>query len=127
MKNPLATVRNKFNVQRRIRPWSVHHFGGMGFAKLHPLAACRFRPDEGGTVRTILDLQPAPVNGYMRSKVFAEVVQVFVPYQAIEKLELDTQDDAGVTEMARRRLMDGTGIGLENEGTISQAAYVHPR
>ncbi|MEM9422707.1 MAG: hypothetical protein AAF986_09415, partial [Pseudomonadota bacterium] len=99
----------------------------MEAVKSHPLGILRFRPDEGGTVSTDLNLKLAPVNGYMRSMAYAHVVQVFVPYQAIEKLELDTQDDAGVTEMSRRRLMAGEGIGLEDEGTITKASNIHPR
>lgn len=127
MKNPKQAVNDRFNVERRIRPWAVSHFGGMEAAKLHPLAICKLGPDEAGTFQTNLNLQLAPVNGHMRSKAYAEVVQVFVPYQALEVLELDTQPDAGVTEMTRRRLLAGTVIGLEDQGTISKAAFVHPR
>jgi len=127
MKNLKQTVNQTFNVERRLRPWSVAHFGGMQVVKLHPLAICKFGPDEGGTVQTNLDLMLAPVDGHMRSKAYAEVVQVFVPYQAIEVLERDDLLDAGVTEMTKRRLMAGTVIGLEDEGEISQAVFVHPR
>lgn len=127
MKNPIAMVKDKYQGQRRLRPWAVSHFGSMDAAKLHPLACVRMRPDEGGTISTMLNITLAPVNGYMRSNAYVHVQQVAVPYQAIEKLELDTQLDAGVTEMTRRRLMAGEGIGLEDEGVISKAAYVHPR
>jgi hypothetical protein len=120
-------VRNAFNGQRRLRPWTNTHFGGLEAAKAHPLAICRFRPDEGGTVSTALDVGLAPVAGYMRSKAYVHVSQIFVPYQAIEKMELDTQEDAGVTEMTRRRLMAGEGIGLEDEGVITKAANIHPK
>lgn len=125
--NPLQAVKRRYQGQRRLRPWMISHFGGMQAAKLHPLACCRFRPDEGGTISTLLNVNLAPVNGYMRSNAYVHVQQVFVPYQAVEKLELVDQLDAGVTEMTRRRLMAGEGIGLENEGVISQAAYVHPK
>lgn len=124
---PLQTVKRRYQGQRRLRPWMVSHFGGMEAAKLHPLACCAFRPDEGGTVSTMLNVNLAPVSGYMRSNAYAHVQQVFVPYQAIEKLELAEQADAGVTEMTRRRLMAGEGIGLEAENVISKAAYVHPK
>lgn len=120
-------IMSKFNGQRRIRGWSNTHFGGFQAVKAHPLAICRFRPDEGGSVVTNLNVGLAPVNGYMRSKAYCQVVQVFVPYQAIESINLDTQDDAGVTEMARRRLMAGQGIGLEDEGLITRAANIHPK
>lgn len=126
MKNARKVV-DQFSGERRLRTHSNHHFGGISAAKLYPLAFCRFRPDEGGTVSTTLNVTPAPVAGYMRSNAIVDVKQVFVPYQAIEKLKLDTQDDAGVTEMTRRRLMSGEGIGLEEEGEISLAANVHAR
>ena len=127
MKNAPQIVRDQFNGARRLRPWSVTHFGGLDAVKAHPLAICAFRPDEGGTVSTNLNVTLAPVSGFMRSKSYVDVKQIFVPYQAIEKLELDTQDDAGVTEMTRRRLMNGEGIGLETEGEITKAAFVHGR
>lgn len=124
MRNAQQAMSSRFNMSRRLRPWQVSHFGGMEAAKMHPLAVCKFAPDEGGTVQSRIDLQLAPVNGYMRSKAYAEVIQVFVPYQAIEKLDLGTAD-AGVTEMTRRRLEAGTVVGLEAEGVISKAAFVH--
>lgn len=124
---PRNAMRQTFGGGRRLRSWRNTHFGGMDACKAHPLSICRFRPDEGGTVSTDLNVTLAPVSGFMRSKAYVQVVQIFAPYQAIEKLELDTQDDAGVTEMARRRLMAGEGIGLEDEGTITKAANIHPR
>lgn len=126
MKNALKEI-NKFTGQRRMRSYRNNHFGGIEAAKLHPLGFVRFRPDEGGTVQTNIDISLAPVSGLMRSDAYVDVKQVFVPYQAIEKLELDTQDDAGVTEMTKRRLMAGEGIGLEDEGLISLSGNVHAR
>lgn len=119
-------VVNAFDGRRRLRGWGNKHFGGMEAVKSHPVSICAFNPDEGGTVSTSLNVQLAPVSGYMRSNAYVEVVQVFVPYQAIEKLELDTQEDAGVTEMTRRRLMAGEGIGLEPYNDIAKAAHIHP-
>lgn len=129
MKNENSLKRrivDKFDGQRRIRPWQNTHFGGMNAVKEHPLAICRFRPDEGGAVMTNLNVKLAPVSGYMRSRAYVRVVQVFVPYQAIEDLEL-VGDDRGVTEMARRRLMAGQGIQMETEGVITKAANIHPK
>ncbi|MGR3624504.1 hypothetical protein [Pseudophaeobacter sp.] len=125
--NPGLAIRQSFNGQRRLRGWRNTHFGGMKSVQAHPLAICRFRPDEGGTVSTALNVKLAPVSGYVRSNAYLDIVQVAVPYQAIEKLELDEQDDAGVTEMTRRRLMAKQGIGLEDEGEITKAANIHPR
>lgn len=129
MNNTVANraVAQAFDGRRRLRGWRNTHFGGMSAVQAHPLSICKFRPDEGGTISTQLSVKLAPVSGYMRSKAYLDVVQIAVPYQAIEKLELDTQDDAGVTEMARRRLMAGEGIGLETEGDITRAANIHPR
>lgn len=120
-------VRDHFDGRRRLRTWSNTHFGGMDAAKAHPVGMCGFLPNEGGTVHTKLNLQLAPVSGYMRSTAYAHVVQIFVPYQAIEKQINDWQEDAGVTEMTRRRLMAGEGFGLTDEGEISRAAKVNPR
>lgn len=122
-----GAIASAFNGQRRLRQWRNNHFGAIDAVKIWPLSMCRFRPDEGGTVSTRLDVKLAPVSGYMRSNAYVEVVQVFVPYQAIEKLNLDTQDDAGVTEMTRRRLMDGQGVGLTGPGPIDLAANIHSR
>lgn len=124
--NAKEAVKRKFSGGRRLRGWRNHHFGGMNAVTGHPVSICGFRPDEGGTVSTKLNVKLAPVSGYMRSNAYVEVVQVLVPYQACEKLELDTQEDAGVTEMTRRRLMAGEGLGLEDYGEIAQAANVHP-
>lgn len=126
-KTPAAMIRDKFNGQRRIRPWGIEHFGGMDAVKAHPLAICNFHPGEGGTVGTKLDLQLAPVDGHMRSQAYVDVKQIFVPYQAIEKLYLDEQEDAGVTEMTRRRLEAKEYIPLEPENEITKAAFIHPR
>jgi len=97
MKNNVQTralnaVRNTFDGRRRLRPWSNTHYGALNAAKAHPLGICKFAPGEGGTVSTMLNLKLAPVSGYMRSKAYVDMVQVFVPYQGIEKLELDKQD-----------------------------------
>ncbi|AZV78276.1 hypothetical protein EBB79_10565 [Parasedimentitalea marina] len=99
----------------------------MKAVEAHPLAICRFRPDEGGTVSSSLRVGLAPLSGHMRSKAYVEVTQVAVPYKAIEKLLLDGQEDAGVTEMSRRRLLAGEGFGLEDQGQITKAANIHPR
>lgn len=124
MRNAIQTVRQRYQGQRRLRSKSIAHFGGIDAVKAHPVAAMRMRPDEGGTISTSLNMTLAPVNGYMRSNAYVHVQQIAVPYQAIEKLELDTQDDAGVTEMTRRRLMAGEGVGLEDENAISKACFV---
>jgi len=126
MKSPKTMIADKFDGQRRMRRWENNHFGSMDAVKTHPLACCAFNPDEGGMVSTDLNVRLAPVDGLMRSAAYVEVAQVFVPYQAMEKLELDTQDDAGVTEMTRRRLLAGQGIGLEDANVISEAFNVHP-
>ncbi|KJZ25119.1 hypothetical protein [Tritonibacter mobilis] len=122
-----GAIATAFNGQRRIRQWRNNHFGSIDAVKIWPLSICRFRPDEGGTVSTNLNVKLAPVSGYMRSNAYVEVVQVFVPYQAIEKLWYDTQDDAGVTEMTRRRLIAGITPPLDLTNAITNAANIHPR
>ena len=126
-----TTARNAidtaFNKKRRYRRWQNTHFGGMQAVKAHPLSMCRFRPDEGGMVTTNLNIKLAPVSGFMRSKAYVDVVQVFVPYQAIERLWKPTQEDAGVTEMTRRRMMAGDVVSLWDEDEISKACNIHPK
>lgn len=121
-----TAVARAFDGRRRLRSHRVSHFGSMDAVKAWPLAMCRFRPDEGGTVSTALNINLAPVSGYMRSNAYVDVVQVWVPYQAAEALELDSED-AGVTEMTKRRLMAGQGIGLADESEISRTADIKPR
>lgn len=127
MKTPNAAMSRALGHKRRLRKWSNTHFGGMEAVKLHPLAMCAFRPDEGGTVQTALNTKLAPVSGYMRSNAYVEVTQVFVPYQAIEQMSSPTTADAGVTEMTRRRLMEANGVGLGGENEITKAANIAPR
>lgn len=124
-KSANKVVRDQFNGRRRLRSWRNTHYGGMKAVQAHPLSICRFRPDEGGTVSTSLNVKLAPVSGYIRSKAYLDIVQIWVPYQAIEVINTDWAD-AGVTEMTRRRLMAGQGFGLEAEGVISKAANIHP-
>lgn len=121
--NVLSNALNR----RRLRRHTNVHFGGMNAVKAHPLAAQKFLPDEGGMVETNLQVMLAPVSGFMRSKAYLDVYQVFVPYQAIELLERDDLQDAGVTEMTKRRLMAGETIQLEVENDVSKAMNIKPR
>lgn len=122
-----TAIRRAFDGRRRLRGWRNNHFGGMEAVKAHPLSMCRFRPDEGGTVSTKLDIKLAPVSGYMRTHAYVDVVQVFVPYQAIEKLHWPGNKDGGVTEMTRRRLMAGEGLGMGTTTEISKACNIHSK
>ena len=122
-----TVVSNAFDGRRRLRSWHNTHFGGMKAVEAHPLAMCAFHPDEGGTVNTRLNVKLAPVSGYMRSNAYVDVYQIFVPYQAIEKMWLDTEADAGVTEMTKRRLMAGNGCPIGGESEISRACRINPR
>lgn len=118
-------IDQKFGKQRRLRKWGNGHRGGFGAAKLHPLFACRFRPDEGGTLETFLDTRLAPVDGILSTKAYLQVLQVFVPYQAMDVLQRPFADSRGVTEMCRREILEGRGVGLEVENAISRACFAH--
>ena len=122
----IRKVRHAFDGRRRLAKWRNNHFGGMSAVQAHPLMALKLDPGEGATVTTDVAVNLAPVSGYMRTNAYCHVVQVFVPYQAIEKLELEEQEDAGVTEMTRRRLEQGQGIGLEDENVFTKAMNIHP-
>ena len=52
---------------------------------------------------------------------------MFVPYQRIEQLWLDEAEHPGVTELSRQRLMEGRGVGLEEENEITLAANSHAK
>lgn len=125
MNRAQLAMRNNVGVQRRIRNWENQYLGAFNAVKCQPLAICGFMPGEGGSVHSVFNARLAPVSGYMRSNAYMELVQVFVPYQAIEKMWKDTQDDAGVTEMTRRRLEAGDVIGLEPVNDITKAAHIH--
>lgn len=126
--NPSRAISHAFGARRRLRFNENAHFGKFDAAKLHPVQCLRLRPGEGGTITTALNVGAAPVSGYMRSNMYLEVVQVAVPYQSIEEtLYAETMEDAGVTEMTKRRLMAGGGIYHEEENVISKACNIKPR
>lgn len=122
-----SAIMSAFNGKRRLRKWSNTHYGGMEAAKEWPLAMCAIRPDEGGTIQTNLNVKLAPVAAYMSSSAYVDVKQIFVPYQAIEKMWLSEQEDAGVTEMTRRRMEAGQVVGLAGTSDISRACNIHPK
>lgn len=121
-----AAIANAYGGGIRERDWSIQHYGGFEAVTFHPVACVRFRPNEGGQVMTNVDLSLAPVTGYLRSKISVQAVQVFVPYQALDKLENPDDEHGGNTEAIKKRFTAGiAGIGLEEENVISKACYAH--
>lgn len=102
------------------------HTGGFGPAEYVPLSMVFFDGNEGGTVTVDNTFTLAPVNGHMRSPVEMEVVQMFVPFEAIDKVLNPDDPRAGETETARLRLEADQGPVLEDEHAISKAAHIHP-
>ncbi|WP_419738662.1 hypothetical protein [Ruegeria sp.] len=49
----------------------------------------------------------------MTNKESVSVVQIFARCQAIENRDFDEKDDASVTEMMKRRLIEGRNVGIE--------------
>ncbi len=53
------------------------------------------------------------VSENMTNKESVSVVQIFARCQAIENRDFDEKDDASVTEMMKRRLIEGRNVGIE--------------
>jgi len=121
-----AAIANAYSGGVRTRDWSIQHYGGFDAVTFQPVACCRFRPNEGGQVITPISVSLAPVSGELRSKVNVQVLQVFVPYQALDKLENPENEHAGNTEAIKKNFTAGlAGIGLEAENAITKACYSH--
>lgn len=97
--------------------------------KLNPIMAVPFLGRESGMLTQTVGIELAPVAGRMISQIFAEVVSVAVPIQAVDLLRHgDTNPNAGITEVLRRRIMDKeTLFYLEPESEISKRMGIVPR
>lgn len=121
-----STISRNFSSAVTTRNWGVEHYGGFNAVEFQPLACARFRGNEGGQFVTNFGLQLAPVSGHLRSTANAQVIQVYVPYEAIHKMDNPDDEYSGLTEAIRRRFVAGEdGIGLEPENVISRACYAH--
>lgn len=105
------------------------HFLGSGkSAKLLPVHATAVAGGEAGLMSLRASLKLAPMMGELRSAVNARVVSVCVPVQAIVAFANDEDPNAGVTEIIRKKLLDGVAIDtLVNETNITQRLNINPQ
>lgn len=121
MNNPLAP---KKSIRREYR----HPAGKFKSGKLVPVMAVPVLPNESGLLEQTINLELAPIAGRMISDIYAEVTCIYVPIQAMDKLFNDADENAGITEILRRKIMDGTSIfGLEAENEITKRLAINPK
>lgn len=102
--------------------------GKVKAAKLCPIMATPFIAGEGGLIEQRLHIELDPVAGRLVSQTWAKVMQVFVPVQACDALLNASDDTAGITEIIRRKIMEGeTLFALENEGELTKRMDINPR
>lgn len=110
-----------------VRRESRHLAGRFKAAKLAPVMAVPFLGGEGGLLRQSITFELDPVAGRMVSQTFAKVCVVYCPLQALQAMKFNTDDKAGITEVIRRKLMDGVALfGLEGETEVSKRMGVVP-
>lgn len=121
MLNPMAEIRDE-RVESRMLG------GRFRGGKLAPVGCVPFKENEGGLVSQAVTFELDPIGGRVVTEMFAEVVTVFVPTQAIHAFKNPEADYPGNTEIVRDALMSGTPLfGLEDEGEISKRLGVVPR
>lgn len=105
------------------------HVGGRTkTGKLPPIMAVPFLSGEAGLLEQTVTLELDPVAGQMKSDIFAEVTCIYVPIQALDVLLNDTDQNAGITEILRRKLTEGqTLFGTEAEGDLSKRMGINPK
>lgn len=104
-----------------------HYLGNGKTAKLLPIQATPVLGGEAGLFRQTVNVKLAPIAGELRSSIYAKVQAVFVPVQAMHQFLLPSDPEAGITEVIRRKLLNGTSIdALEIYGGIAKRLNVHP-
>lgn len=95
---------------------------------LAPVLAQPFEPGEGGTVSQTVTFELDPVAGRIITPMFAEVISVFVPVTAIERLLAPLSETADIPEVVKQKYLSGvTMYGLEAETEISRRLGVVPQ
>lgn len=112
------------NTRRESRNIAGRFRGG----KLAPVMAVPFLGGEGGVLNQQITLELDPVAGRLITPVTAQLISVFVPVQAIDAERDRNSDLAGLTEVIRQKLLNGSPLFLtENESEISKRMGVIPR
>lgn len=112
------------NIRREYR----HPSGKFRTGKLVPIMAVPFLPNEGGLLEQTVNIKLDAILGDLISDIHAEVTAIYVPIQALDALLNSTDPSAGITEVIRRKIMDGQGLfGLENESELTKRMDINPR
>lgn len=112
-----------------IRREARHLAGRVKTAKLAPALATPFLPGEGGLLTQSVSFELDPIGGRMLSSIYAKVICMYVPVQAALKLRAPADPNAGVTEILRRKIMNGEPLlaGGGNAGEISNRLGIVPQ
>ena len=105
---------------RSIRRESRDLAGKFRTCVLAPVMATPFLPGEGGMLSQAVSFEAQPVLGRMLSEAYAKVVSVYVPAPAMHKLQYNTDPNADIPEIIRRKIMNGQQVfpaSTENEIT----------
>lgn len=96
--------------------------------KLVGVMAYPFLGGESGIINQTVSIELNKIMGELESNIFAKVTSVYVPVQAVDVLLNHADVNAGITEILRRKVMDGTPLfALENEGDITKRLNVNPK
>lgn len=111
--------------QRREMRNLVGRFRG---GKLAPVMMTAVKGGESGMLSQAINMELDPIPGRLISPVTAEFIAVFVPLQAIVAVTAPSDPTAGLTEVVRKRLMNGDQLfGYDGEHEISRRVGVNPR
>jgi hypothetical protein len=112
------------NTRREMRDLTSRFKAGL----LAPVMAVPFEPGDGGTVAQTVTFELDPVAGRIITPIFAEVISVFVPVTAIERLLNPTVETADIPEVVKLKYLTGNPLYLlEAETDISKRLGVVPQ
>lgn len=96
--------------------------------KLAGVMAYPFLAGESGIINQTVAIELNKIMGELESNIWAKVTSVYVPVQAVDALLNDADPNSGITEILRRKVMDGTPLfTLENEGEITKRLNINPK
>lgn len=114
----------QYSTRREPRDLSSRFKAGL----MAPVMAVPIEPGEGGTVSQTVTFELDPVAGRIITPIFAEVISVFVPVTAIEKLLAPASLTADIPEVVKQKYLTGAVMyALEAETEISQRLGVIPQ
>lgn len=110
-----------------VRREAVQNVGKTKAAKLVPVNITAVKGNEGGLYSGSVAVDLDPVAGRLLTQAFAKVTCVYVPIQAIEALRTPDVPENAMTEVIRRKLMNGTSLyAYVPESDVSKYAGVNP-